>query len=71
MKIWRLMLIGLCLSISACTSTRDFYETVYSSLQFHTNTRNAPDNAPYLDRPMSFQQYEDEREALLEPRDRN
>jgi hypothetical protein len=70
MKLWRLMLLILCLSITACTSTRDFYETVYSSLQFQTNTRNAPDSAPYLDRPMSFQQYEDEREALLEPRDK-
>lgn len=70
MKIWRLMLLILCLSITACTSTRDFYEAVYSSLQFHTNTRNPPDSAPYLDRPMSFQQYEDEREALLESRDK-
>jgi hypothetical protein len=70
MKLWRLMLLILCLSVSACTSTRDFYEAVYSSLQFHTNTRNPPDSAPYLDRPMSFQQYEDEREALLESRDK-
>lgn len=70
MKIWRLMLLILCLLVSACTSTRDFYEAVYSSLQFHTNTRNPPDSAPYLDRPMSFQQYEDEREALLESRDK-
>ncbi len=70
MKIWRLMLLILCLSIAACTSTRDFYEAVYSSLQFHTNTRNPPDSVPYLDRPMSFQQYEDEREALLESRDK-
>ena len=70
MKLWRLMLIGLCLSITACTSTRDFYEAVYSSLQFHTNAKNPPDNASYLDRPMSFQQYEDEREALLESRDK-
>lgn len=70
MKIWRLILLSLCLSVSACTSTRDFYEAVYSSLQFHTNTRNPPDSAPYLDRPMSFQQYEEEREALLESRDK-
>lgn len=70
MKLWRLMLLILCLSVSACTSTRDFYEAVYSSLQFHTNTRNPPDSAPYLDRPMSFQQYEAEREALLESRDK-
>ena len=66
MKLWRPMLIGLCLSIPACTGTRDFYEAVYSSLQFHTNTRNPPDNAPYLDRPVSYQQYEAERAALLE-----
>ncbi len=70
MKLWRLMLLILCLLIPACTSTRDFYEAVYSSLQFHTNTRNPPDSAPYLDRPMSFQQYEAEREALLESRDK-
>ncbi len=70
MKIWRLMLLIFCLSFTACTSTRDFYETVYSSLQFQTNTRNAPDSAPYLDRPMSFQEYEAEREALLESRDK-
>jgi hypothetical protein len=68
MKLWRLMLLILCLLIPACTSTRDFYEAVYSSLQFHTNTRNPPDSAPYLDRPMSFQRYEAEREALLESR---
>lgn len=70
MKLWRLMLLISCLSVAACTSTRDFYETVYSSLQFQTNTRNAPDSALYLDRPMSFQEYEAEREALLESRDK-
>ncbi len=66
MKLWRMMLISLCLLVSACTSTRDFYEAVYSTLQFHARAKNPPDNAPYLNRPVSYQQYEAEREVLLE-----
>lgn len=70
MKSWRMILISLCLLVSACTSTRDFYEAVYSTLQFHAKAENPPDNTSHLDRPMSFQQYEAEREALLESRDK-
>ena len=70
MKLWRLMLIGLSLLVSACTSTRDFYEAVYSSLQSHARAKNPQDNAPYQDRPVSFQQYQAERESLLESRDK-
>lgn len=67
MKLWRMMLISLCLLVSACTSTRDFYRAVYNTLQLHTKAENPPDNAPFPDRPVSFQQYEAEREMLLEP----
>lgn len=70
MKHWRMMLISLSLLVPACASTRDFYEAVYSTLQFHAEARNPPENAPYQSQPMSFQQYEDEREALLAPRDK-
>ena len=70
MKLWRMMFISLCLLVSACTSTRDFYEAVYSSLQFHAKIENPRDNTPYLDRPLNYQQYEAEREALLESRDK-
>jgi len=70
MKRWRMTLISLSLLVSACASTRDFYEAVYSALQIHAEARNPPDNPPYQDQPMSFQQYEDEREALLESRDK-
>ena len=67
MKLWRMMLISLCLLISACTSTRDFYRAVYDTLQLHAKVKNPPDNALFEDRPVSFQQYEAERERLLEP----
>lgn len=67
MKLWRMMLISLCLLVSACTSTRDFYEAVYSTLQFHARAKNPQDNAPYHDRPVSFHQYQAERKVLLGP----
>ncbi|MCR4346897.1 MAG: hypothetical protein NUV55_06820 [Sulfuricaulis sp.] len=70
MKLWRLMLIGLSLLVSACTSTRDFYEAVYSTLQFHARAKNPQDNATYQDRPVSFQQYQAERKALIDSRDK-
>lgn len=66
MKLWRVMLISLCLLVSACTSMRDFYEAVYNTLQLHAKAKNPPDNTPFLDRPVSFQQYEAERKTLLE-----
>ena len=66
MKLWRVLPIGLCLLVSACTSVRDFYEAAYSTLQLHAKVKNPPDNAPFLDRPVSFQQYEAERKTLLE-----
>ncbi|MDH3310256.1 MAG: hypothetical protein OEM48_08610 [Gammaproteobacteria bacterium] len=65
MKLWRMMLISLCVLLSACASTRDFYEAVYNTLQLHAEVNNLPDNAPFLNRPVSFQQYEAERETLL------
>jgi hypothetical protein len=67
MKLWRIMLISLCLLVSACTSTRDFYKAVYNTLQLHAKVKNPSDNALFEDRPVSFQQYEAERERLLEP----
>ena len=67
MKLWRMMLISLCLLVSACTSTRDFYKAVYNTLQLHAKVKNPPDNALFGDWPVSFQQYEAEREMLLEP----
>ena len=67
MKLCRIMLISLCLLVSACTSTRDFYRAVYDTLQLHAKVKNPPENALYSDWPMSFQQYEAERETLLEP----
>jgi hypothetical protein len=66
MKLWRIMLISLCLLASACTSTRDFYRTVYDTLQLHAKVKNPSDNALFEGRPMSFQQYEAERDRLLE-----
>jgi len=60
------MLISLCLLVSACTSTRDFYRAVYDTLQLHAKVKNPPDNTLYSDWPMSFQQYEAERKTLLE-----
>jgi hypothetical protein len=66
MKPWRMIFISLCLLVSGCTSTRDFYRTVYNTLQLHAKVKNPPDNALYSDWPMSFQQYEAERETLLE-----
>ena len=68
MKLWRVMLISLCLLVSACTSMRDFYEAAYNTLQLQAKARNQPDNAPFLDRPVSFQQYEAERKTFLESR---
>jgi len=67
MKLWRMMLISLCLLVSGCTSTRDIYRTVYDTLQLHAKVKNPPENALYSDWPMSFQQYEAERKTLLEP----
>ena len=67
MKLCRMMLISLCLLVSACTSTRDFYRAVYNTLQIHAKVKNPPDNATFPDQPVSFQQYEAEREMLLEP----
>jgi len=67
MKLRCMMLISLCLLVSACTSTRDFYKAVYNTLQLHAKAENPPDNAPFLDWPVSFQQYEAERKTLLEP----
>ncbi len=67
MKLWRMMLISLCLLVSACTSTRDFYKAIYNTLQLHAKVKNPPDNALFGDWPVSFQQYEAEREMLLEP----
>ena len=61
-----MMLICLCLLVSGCTSTRDFYEAVYNTLQLRAKTANPPDKAQFLDWPVSFQQYEAERKALLE-----
>jgi len=61
-----MMLISLCLLVSGCTSTRDFYRAVYDTLQLHAKVKNPPDNALYSDQPMSFQQYESERKSLLE-----
>ena len=66
MKLWRMMLISLCLLVSACTSTRDFYRAIYDTLQLHAKVKNPSDNALFVDRPMSFQQYEAERKTLLE-----
>jgi hypothetical protein len=65
MKRWRMMLLSVCLLVSACSSTRDFYEAVYNTLQLQAKTKNPPDNSPYIDWPVSFQQYEAERESLL------
>jgi hypothetical protein len=45
---------------------RDFCEAAYNTLQLHVKAKNPPDNAPFPDRPMSFQQYEAERKMLLE-----
>jgi len=67
MKLRRIMLISLCLLVSACTSTRDIYRAVYDTLQLHAKVKNPSDNALFVDRPMSFRQYEAEREMLLEP----
>jgi hypothetical protein len=67
MKLWRMMLISLCLLVSACTSTRDFYKAVYNTLQLHAKVKNPSDNATFPVWPVSFQQYEAEREMLLEP----
>jgi hypothetical protein len=67
MKLWWMMLISLCLLVSACTSTRDFYRAVYDTLQLHAKVKNPSDNVPFPDQPVSFQQYEAERETLLEP----
>jgi hypothetical protein len=61
-----MMLICLCLLVSGCTSTRDFYEAVYNTLQLRAKTENPPDKAQFLDWPVSFQQYEAERKKLLE-----
>ena len=61
-----MMLISLCLLVSGCTSTRDFYEAVYNTLQLRAKTEKSPDKAPYLDWPVSFKQYEAERKTLLE-----
>ncbi|MGA9032183.1 MAG: hypothetical protein WB402_06685 [Sulfuricaulis sp.] len=61
-----MMLISLCLLVSACTSTRDIYRAVYNTLQFHAKDKNLPDNATFPDQPVSFQQYEAERKTLLE-----
>jgi len=61
-----MMLISLCLLVSACTSTRDFYRAVYNTLQLHAKDKNPPDSATFPDRPVSFQQYEAERKTLLE-----
>jgi hypothetical protein len=66
MKLWRVMLISLCLLVSACTSTRDFYRAVYDTLQLQAKGKDPPDNAQFPDRPVSFQQYEAERKTLLE-----
>ena len=67
---WRALLIGLCLLAPACSSTRDFYEAVYHALQVRAKAKDPPDAQPFPDRPMSFQQYEAERKALLEPPDK-
>jgi len=61
-----MMLISLCLLVSACTSTRDFYRTVYNTLQFYSKDKNPPDSLTFPDQPVSFQQYEAERKMLLE-----
>jgi len=61
-----MMLISLCLLVSACTSTRDFYEAVYNTLQFYSKDKNPSDSATFPDQPVSFQQYEAERKTLLE-----
>ena len=71
MKLCRIMLISLCLLVSACTSTRDFYRAVYDTLQLHAKVKNPSDNALFVDRPMSFLQYEAERETLLEPQSKS
>jgi uncharacterized protein YjiK len=70
-KLWRLMLFCLILPVSACTSTRDFYEAVYNTLQLHAEVNNPPNNAPFVDRPVSFLQYEAEREMLFESHDKS
>ena len=61
-----MMLFCLCLLVSGCTSTRDFYEAVYNTLQLHAKDKNLPDNATFPDQPVSFQQYEAERKTLFE-----
>ena len=66
MNIRRMILIGLCLLISGCTSTRDFYRTVYNTLQFYSKDKNPPDSTMFPDQPVSYQQYEAERKTLLE-----
>jgi len=71
MKLCRIMLISLCLLVSACTSTRDIYRAVYDTLQLHAKVKNPSDNALFVDRPMSFRQYEAERETLLEPQSKS
>ena len=61
-----MMLISLCLLVSGCTSTRDFYKAVYNTLQFYAKDKNPSDSATFPDQPVSFQQYEAERKTLLE-----
>jgi hypothetical protein len=61
-----MMLICVCLLVSACTSTRDFYRTVYNTLQIYSKDKNPPDSATFPYQPVSFQQYEVERKTLLE-----
>jgi len=65
MMLWRMMLISVCLLVSACASTRDFYEAVYNTLQLEAKKNSTPDNSPFVDWPVSFQQYEAERETLI------
>ena len=67
MKLSRMMFFSLCLLVSACASTRDFYEAVYNTLQIQAKVKNPPDNPLFEGWPVSFQQYEAEREMLLEP----
>ncbi|MDH3310251.1 MAG: hypothetical protein OEM48_06275 [Gammaproteobacteria bacterium] len=69
-KLWRIMLISLCVLLSACASARDFYEAVYNTLQLHAEANNPPDNSPFLDQPVSFRQYEAEREALFKSQEK-
>lgn len=64
------LLAALVMLLTGCSSVRQFYANIYEGLRFRQQQETPPGDRTSLHAPMTYPQYEAEREHLLK-KDRN